>query len=273
MRSVGVLHPGEMGAALARAAQAAGAQVCWVGAGRSGASRARAEALGLRDAGSMAEMTARSDLVVSICPPEAAIAIAGEVAAAGFSGLYLDANAVSPATAGRVAAIVEAAGAACVDGGVIGGPDRPHLYLSGKRAADVAGSFGDPARTTVLADGGPTAASALKMLYAGWSKGSTALLLAVAAASRRLGVEEALRTEWEGSQPGLPGRLAAAAGPASKAWRWVGEMEEIAATLGSAGLPGGFHLGAAEAYRRLAGFKDDRTVSGEAVLDALLREG
>ena len=125
MRSVGVLHPGEMGAALARAAQAAGAEVSWVGAGRSPATRARAEALGLRDAGSIAEMGARSDLVVSICPPEAAMAVAGEMAATGFSGLYLDANAVSPATAGRVAAMVEAGGAAYVDGGVIGGPDRP----------------------------------------------------------------------------------------------------------------------------------------------------
>jgi 3-hydroxyisobutyrate dehydrogenase-like beta-hydroxyacid dehydrogenase len=270
MRSVGVLHPGEMGAALARAAQASGAEVMWIGAARSPATRTRAEAIRLRDAGSMAEMTGRADLVVSICPPEAAIAVAGEVAAAGFSGLYLDANAVSPATARRVAAIVEAVGAAYVDGGVIGGPGRPHLYLSGQRADEVASAFGEPARTSVLAAGGPTAASGLKMLYAGWTKGSTALLLSIAAASRRLGVEDALGAEWESSQPGLLGRLGASAGPASKAWRWVGEMEEIAATLERAGLPGGFHRGAAEAYRRLAGFKDDRTVAGDAVLDALL---
>jgi hypothetical protein len=218
----------------------------------------------------MAEMTAGTELVVSICPPEAAMALAGEVAATGFSGLYLDANAISPATAGRVAVMVEAAGATYVDGGVIGGPDRPHLYLSGARAGEAAAAFGEPARTTVLAAGGPFAASGLKMAYAGWSKGSTALLLAIAAASRRLGVEDALRAEWEGTQPGVLGRLAAAAGPASKAWRWVGEMDEIAATLEGAGLPGGFHLGAAEAYRRLAGFKDDRSVGADEVLDALL---
>jgi 3-hydroxyisobutyrate dehydrogenase-like beta-hydroxyacid dehydrogenase len=215
-------------------------------------------------------MTARTDSVVSICPPEAATAMASQVAASGFSGLYLDANAVSPATARRVAAIVEGAGAIYVDGGVIGGPDRPHLYLAGERAGDMADCFGDPARMTVLTIGGPTAASALKMLYAGWTKGSTALLFAVAAASRRLGVEDALRAEWEGSQQGALARLAASAGPASKAWRWVGEMEEIAATLESAGLPGGFHRAAAEAYRRLVEFKDDRTVGGDAVLDALL---
>ncbi len=215
-------------------------------------------------------MGARIDLVVSICPPEAALAVAGEMAATGFTGLYVDANAVSPATAERVGAMVEAGGAAYVDGGVIGGPDRPHLYLSGKRAADAAEAFGDPARTTVLAGGDRSAASVLKMVYAGWTKGSTALMLAVAAASRRLGVEEALRAEWEATQPGLVSRLTASAGPASKAWRWVGEMEEIAATLEGAGLPAGFHRAAAEVYRRLADFKDDRTIGGDAVLDALL---
>jgi 3-hydroxyisobutyrate dehydrogenase-like beta-hydroxyacid dehydrogenase len=265
-----MLHPGEMGAALARAAQAAGAEVSWVGAGRSPATRARAEALGLRDAGSMAEMGAHSDLVVSICPPEAAMAVAGEMAATGFSGLYVDANAVSPTTAQRVGATVEATGAAYVDGGVIGGPDGPHLYLSGRRAADAAAAFGTPARTTVLAGEDPTAASVLKMLYAGWTKGSTALLLAVAAASRRLGVEEALRAEWEATQPGLINRLGASAGPASKAWRWIVEMDEIAATLEGAGLPAGFHRAAAEVYGRLTEFKDDRTVGGDAVLNALL---
>jgi 3-hydroxyisobutyrate dehydrogenase-like beta-hydroxyacid dehydrogenase len=262
-----------MGAALAGAAQATGAEVHWVGAGRSPATRSRADALQLREAASVADLAARTLLVVSICPPESAVTVAGEVAATGFSGLYLDANAVSPATAGRVRATVEAAGAAYVDGGVIGGPDRPHLYLSGDRAAEAAEAFGEPARTTVLTDGGPTAASALKMVYAGWSKGSTALLLSVAAASRQLGVEEALRREWEGTQPGLANRLAASAGPASKAWRWVGEMEEIAATLEGTGLPGGLHQAAAEVYRRLTEFKDDRSVRGAAVLDALLAGG
>jgi 3-hydroxyisobutyrate dehydrogenase-like beta-hydroxyacid dehydrogenase len=272
MRSVGVLYPGEMGAALAVAARAAGADVGWAGAGRSPATRARADALRLRDAGSIAELAVDSELIVSICPPEAAEAVAAGVAATGFSGTYLDANAVSPGTAGRVAAIVEAAGAAYVDGGVIGGPDRPHLYLSGDRAAEVAAAFGEPARVTVLADGGPTAASALKMVYAGWSKGSTALLLAVAAAARRLDVEDALRAEWESTRPELLGRVAAA-GPAAKAWRWVGEMTEITASMDAAGLPGGFHRAAAEVYARLAGFKDDRTVAGDEVLNALLSAG
>jgi 3-hydroxyisobutyrate dehydrogenase-like beta-hydroxyacid dehydrogenase len=264
-----VLHPGEMGAALAAAAGAAGVEVGWASAGRSPATRARANRLRLREARSIAELAAGSDLLVSICPPEAAKALAADVAATGFARTYLDANAVSPETAGRVAAIVEAAGATYVDGAVIGGPDQPRLYLSGDKAAEVAAAFGEPARTAVLTDGGPTAASALKMVFAGWSKGSTALLLAVAAAARRLHVEDELRAEWASGQPGLLDRLAAP-GPAAKAWRWVGEMEEIAASLESAGVTGGFHRAAVEVYGRLTGFKNERSVGGDEVLDALL---
>ena len=269
MTSVGVLHPGEMGAALAAAARTAGAEVGWVSTGRSPATRARANTLRLWNASSIAELAARSDIMVSICPPEAAEAVAAEVAATGFSRTYLDANAVSPETAQRVTAIVDASGATYVDGAVIGGPDRLRLYLSGDKAAEVATAFGEPARTTVLTNGGPTAASALKMVYAGWSKGSTALLLAVSAAARQLHVEEELRAEWASGQPGLLDRLAAA-GPAAKAWRWAGEMDEIAASLASAGLPDGFHRAAAEVYGRLTEFKNDVTVAGDEVLDALL---
>jgi hypothetical protein len=258
-----------MGAALAAAARAAGADVGWVGVGRSLATRARADALRLREAGSIAELATGSELIVSICPPQAALAVAADVAATSFSGTYLDANAVSPATAGRVRAVVESAGAAYVDGGVIGGPDRPHLYVSGDKAGEVAAVFGEPARTTLLTEGGPTAASALKMVYAGWSKGSTALLFAIAASARRLDVEVPLRSEWESTQPGLLSRLASAA-PAQKAWRWAGEMDEIAASLDGAGLPGGFHRAAAEVYRRLIEFKDQDSVGGDEVLDALL---
>jgi 3-hydroxyisobutyrate dehydrogenase-like beta-hydroxyacid dehydrogenase len=118
-----------MGAALAAAAGAAGVEVGWASAGRSPATRARANRLRLREARSIAELAAGSDLLVSICPPEAAKALAADVAATGFARTYLDANAVSPETAGRVAAIVEAAGATYVDGAVIGGPDQPRLYL------------------------------------------------------------------------------------------------------------------------------------------------
>ena len=116
--------------------------------------------------------------------------------------------------------------------------------------------------------GGIGAASAVKMAYASWTKGSAALLLAARALARAEGVEETLLAEWGISQPGLEERSARAAGSAAaKGWRWIAEMEEIAATMAAAGLPEGFHQAAAEIYRRFPP-ADGRA---EAGLDALVR--
>ena len=113
------------------------------------------------------------------------------------------------------------------------------------------------------------AASAVKMAYASWTKGSAALLLAARALARAEGVEETLLAEWGISQPGLEERSARAAGSAAaKGWRWIAEMEEIAATMAAAGLPEGFHQAAAEIYRR---FSPADAAGEEAGLDALVR--
>jgi len=237
-------------------------------AGRGSATAARAAAAGLIDAGTVTEIALRCDVIVSVCPPHAALDTAREVAGAGFGGLYVDANAISPATAGEVAGIVAGGGAGCVDGGIIGTPPvRPgfiRLYLSGPRAGEVCQLFEDtPVDARVVDHGGVGgsaqgggigvvgAASAVKVAYASWTKGSAALLLAARALARAQGVEDVLLAEWGLSQPGLEERSARAARSAtSKGWRWVAEMEEIAATMGAAGLPEGFHLAAAEIYRR-----------------------
>jgi 3-hydroxyisobutyrate dehydrogenase-like beta-hydroxyacid dehydrogenase len=197
-------------------------------------------------------MAARSAVIVSVCPPHAALDVARQVA--GFRGLYLDANAISPATAGEVAAIVAAGGAGYVDGGIIGpppvAPELTRLYLSGPRAAEVQALFGGTDVDARVIPS-PGSASAVKMAYASWTKGSAALLLAARALARAEGVEPVLLGEWGISQPGLERRSAAAAGSATaKGWRWVAEMEEIAATMAAAGLPDGFHQAAAEIYRR-----------------------
>src|SRR4051794_30374376 len=118
---IGILHPGEMGVSVAAAARRAGHEVCWASAGRSAATRARAERARLRDVESVSALCAGCDLVLSVCPPAAAEAVAREVAACGFRGLYLDANAVSPARAVAIGEVVTAAGAGFVDGGIIGG--------------------------------------------------------------------------------------------------------------------------------------------------------
>ena len=113
------------------------------------------------------------------------------------------------------------------------------------------------------------AASAVKMAYASWTKGSAALLLAARALARAEGVEETLLAEWGISQPGLQERSARAAGSAAaKGWRWIAEMEEIAATMAAAGLPEGFHQAAAEVYRR---FSPPERAGDEAGLGALVR--
>jgi 3-hydroxyisobutyrate dehydrogenase-like beta-hydroxyacid dehydrogenase len=249
--TIGLLHPGEMGAAVGRCLAGAGHTVLWVPEGRSAATRERAAAAGLDGCG-WAEMAARSDVIVSVCPPASALEVARQVS--GFGGLYLDANAISPATAGEVAGIVTAGGAGYVDGGIIGpppaAPGLTRLYLSGPRAAEIRALFGGTdVDARVMPP--PGTASAVKMAYASWTKGSSALLLAARALARAEGVESVLLEEWGISQPGLEKRWDGAEGAASaKGWRWVGEMEEIAAAMAAAGLPEGFHQAAAEIYRQ-----------------------
>jgi 3-hydroxyisobutyrate dehydrogenase-like beta-hydroxyacid dehydrogenase len=252
--TVGLLHPGAMGAAVGRALTQAGRTVLWASEGRSARSADRAAHAGLEDAGTTAELGARSDLVLAICPPQGALDTARSIGP--FTGVYLDANAVSPATAGEIRAVVQAAGGRYVDGGIIGPPPEgpeptARLYLSGPEAPAVAEVFAGTGLTTPVLEGEATAASALKMAYAGWTKGTAALLLTMRDAARAHGVEDALVREWEHSIPSLPDRSAQAARQADeKGWRWVAEMREIAATLAAADLPAGFHEAAAEVFER-----------------------
>jgi 3-hydroxyisobutyrate dehydrogenase-like beta-hydroxyacid dehydrogenase len=190
----------------------------------------------------------------------------------GFPGVYVDANAISPVSAREVARMISDSGGSYVDGGIIGSPPEQagttRLYLSGPRAGEVADLLaGSPLDARVLT-GRPTAASAVKMAYAAWTKGSAALLLTAQALARSEGVEEALTGEWAQSQPGLAAQsVAAARSSAAKGWRWVAEMEEIATSMAAAGLPDGFHQAAAEVYRRAPA-----RASTSAPLDGPVRE-
>jgi uncharacterized protein DUF1932/F420-dependent NADP oxidoreductase-like protein len=270
--TIGVLHPGEMGAAIAGALRAGGATVLWASHGRSAATAARAGEAGLDDAGTLDELARRSDVIVSLCPPAAALEVATTLQR--FDGLYVDANAIAPATARTIAGVVKR----YVDGGVVGPP--PHepgttrLYLSGSDAPSIAELFAGTVVDARVVSERIGDASALKMTYAAWTKGTAALLLAVRAAARAEGVEEALLAEWALSLPDLPDRSAAAARSAlAKGWRWIGEMEEIAASFEAAGLPGGFHLAAADLYRSLGNFKDGAAPPALAEVTAALMRG
>jgi len=245
MTRIAILHPGQMGAAVGRALVEAGHDVGWLPDGRGAGTRRRAEEAGLTALDDVADR----DLVVSVCPPAAAVDTARSVA--GFSGLYLDANAVSPGTASEVAAVVAGS---YVDGGIVGPPPvragATRLFLSGARAGEVAAVFaGSRLEPVVLA--GDTAASALKMTYAAWTKITAALLVSLRGAARELGVEDALVAEWARSQPDLAARHAGALAAArDKGWRWEEEMRQIARTFGAAGEPAGFGEAAAELFAR-----------------------
>ena len=251
MTVVGLLLPGVLGAAVGAALRERGVTVLWASTGRSPATAARAERAELEDAGDVAELCRRSEILLSVCPPHAAVEVAR--GAAGFTGLYVDANAISPGTARTIARLQTR----FVDGGIVGPPpEQPgtsRLYLAGGEAERIAELFAGTKLDARVISGEPGAASALKAAYAGWTKGSGALLLTVRELARAEGVEDELLEEWRLSLPELEERSASAArGASRKGWRWVGEMEEIARSMAAHDLPTGFHEAAAEVFRRAA---------------------
>jgi 3-hydroxyisobutyrate dehydrogenase-like beta-hydroxyacid dehydrogenase len=214
--------------------------------------------------------------MVSVCPPHAAEEVARQVLAHSFEGLYLDVNAISPQRAIRIGDAMKKAGVEFVDGGIIGGPawepQNTWLYLSGQKALEASACFSQgPLETSVIGEA-IGKASALKMCYAAYTKGTTALLCAILATAEVLGVRDELATQWSrdwtdfGEQSGQRVRQVTA-----KAWRFAGEMAEIAATFRQAGLPGEFHAAAEMIYQRIAGFKDaTSTPALEEVLKTLI---
>ena len=253
--TVCILHPGEMGAEVGRAARTGGARVLWVSTDRGSATRDRAGAAGLEDAGSLDAALAQSSIVLSVSPPHAALAVAENVAARGFHGVYVDANAVSPATTRRIGGVVEAANATFVDGGIVGPPPAKsgttRLYLAGPASGQVAALFAGGPLATVVLDGPAGAASAVKACYAAWTKGAAALLTSVRALARREGVEATLVEEWNISQPALFAQLdRAVSGTPARAGAGSAEMEEIGAALRRRrDFADGFALAAAEVCR------------------------
>jgi 3-hydroxyisobutyrate dehydrogenase-like beta-hydroxyacid dehydrogenase len=240
-----------MGAAVAGALRRRGETVLWASAGRSEATVERAREAGLEDAGDVGELCRRCDVLLSICPPHAALDVAR--GASGFAGIYVDANAIAPETARTIAGLH----GRFVDGGIAGppplGPGSTRLYLSGDEATTVAELFTETAVDARVISAEPGAASALKAAYAGWTKGSAALLLTQRALARAEGVEDVLLEEWRLSLPELEEEYASAQRAGHrKGWRWVGEMEEIARSMDAHDLPTGFHEAAAEVFRHIS---------------------
>jgi 3-hydroxyisobutyrate dehydrogenase-like beta-hydroxyacid dehydrogenase len=250
MTRVGLLFPGEMGALVGSAAHG---EVIWASEARSQATRKRAEAF--RDVGTVRELVAASEVVISLCPPAIAEDVAGEVAGEGFDGIYLEANAIAPERAERIAGYLR-----CVDGSVISRSDV-NLYLSGDAddVAAIAALFPSGEVKPIPLEGGVGAASALKMAFGGWNKIGTALTAQAYAIARAYGVDDALAAEGVDADRFVRS--------ARKSWRWAPEMDEVAATAETLGLPGGMGRGAADLFRRWEAHRDQ-----PAGLDELLRD-
>ena len=226
-------------------------------AGRSPASRERARAAGFDDLPDLEALVRASDVILSIVPPAVAGALADQVAAAiratGASVLYADCNAVAPSTVRGIAATLTGAGARFADAGIIGPPPtRPgnRIFTSGAGAHALAelGAFGLDVR---VLDGDIGQASGLKMCYAALTKGLQALGAELLVAAQLMGVQDTLREQQNEGDLALVRRYIERALPSMlpKAYRWVGEMEEIARTFEELGLPGGMLEGAAAVYR------------------------
>jgi 3-hydroxyisobutyrate dehydrogenase-like beta-hydroxyacid dehydrogenase len=276
MMKIGILHPGEMGVSIAVSAQNDGHQVHWVSKGRSQKTKRRASQHGLIDSISLENLCHTCDVILSVCPPHIAEDVANQIMDQGFHGLYLDANAISPQRARRIGEKMESTGIQFVDGGIIGGPAwEPNgtcLYLSGKNADQIAGIFSAGPLETKVIDMEIGKASALKMCYAAYSKGTTALLCAVLGTAESLGIRNELYQQWDLDDSGFSEQVnRRVAGVTTKAWRFEGEMREIAATFHEAGMPRGFHDAAADIYNRISGITNTGQVPElKDVLQALL---
>jgi L-threonate 2-dehydrogenase len=264
MTTIAIIATGEMGAGVGRRLHERGATVLTSLAGRSGASAIRAERAGMKPIERDTDLIAQADLFLSIVPPGDALALAERLTPALVSAakkpIYVDLNAIAPETAVRVGEVVGATGARYVDGGIIGGPPSgttsPKIYLSGEAAREVEAILAAHNLPATSLDGPVGAASALKMSYAGLTKGLTALGAAMMLGAIRAGAGEALRQELAESQPNMLAwlsRMVPAMYP--KAYRWVAEMQEIADFLDDDPAAPAIYQGIADFYQRLADLK------------------
>ena len=270
MTVIGLISPGQMGASIGAAASHSATRVIWAGDGRSKASHTRASDAGLENGGTIDTLVKDSDIILSVCPPHYAEDVARQVKQRAFSGLFVDCNAIAPEKSRQIA---ERFGYQnFVDGGIVGGPawtseSGTRLYLSGDRSKEIAALFNNSPLETTIIPGEIGAASAMKMVFAAYTKGTTALLAAILGVAEKEGVRNVLESQW--GQTFTEQTHHRVVANSAKAWRFEGEMQEIAATFENAGLPGGFHAAAAVVFERLAQFKDEPAADLVELLKAL----
>ncbi|MCY0937864.1 NAD(P)-dependent oxidoreductase [Streptomyces sp. H34-S4] len=278
MTTVTLLHPGAMGAAVAAQAVKAGHDVLWVPKGRSDATHRRAKDAGATACVSLGEALERSEIVLSICPPQAAEDVATTVAGHAFAGVYVDANAINPRRMQRIAEEIRP-GAMVLDGAIFGPPPggqrAARLYLAGEAQAvdTVEPVFKDTALHVRRASGTVGSASALKMAFASYQKAARTLAGVAHALADAHGVGDQLTAEAQVMASNIlsdPGYLPSVA---ARAWRWAPEMEDIAETLRAAGLPADMAEAAVAVMSRWEGDKDQYNLELTDVLSHLRSQG
>ncbi|MBR7832960.1 NAD(P)-dependent oxidoreductase [Actinospica durhamensis] len=271
---IGILHPGAMGAQVGAQAAGAGARVWWLPQGRGAHSAERAGAAGLRPAASVAELAGTCRIILSVCPPAAALEVARLVAATAFGGIYVDANAISPAHARAVAELFGTR-AQVVDGGIVGGPPvgpGTRLYLSGPREAaeEVSAVFEPTLLQPRVLEGPVGQASALKLAFASFNKISYLLAAQSFALADAHGVLSELVSLAGHAAPGtLLAKPEQVTNAGPRAWRWGPEITEIAQALTAQGLPGDVADSAALLFTRWAELKDTADPTLEQLISAL----
>ncbi|WP_432127447.1 DUF1932 domain-containing protein [Streptomyces sp. bgisy082] len=262
MTILGILHPGSMGAAVGAQAKAQGADVLWCAEGRSSASKERARRYGLAATADLTELCGRCDVIISLCPPANAIEVAEAVATESYPGIYVDANAIAPASMAQIGDLLMPSAAAVVDGAVVGSPPseakKPRLYLSGPEepAATVAQLFQGSAVQPIVLEGGIGKASALKLAYTSYQKASRVLATVAYALASDHGVEEELLDIARDRTTSYLTDTAYFPKTAARAWRWAPELREAARTLDDVGLPTALMDASAQVLERWASLKD-----------------
>ncbi|MQS17868.1 NAD(P)-dependent oxidoreductase [Streptomyces kaniharaensis] len=264
-----------MGAAVAACAMSAGTRVLWCPAGRSAATGRRAEQAGLEPVAELGELFQQAEVVLSLCPPAAAEDVAHEVAGHGFTGVYVEGNAISPDRVQRITDLVGRSARAVVDGSVIGSPPvggkQTRLFLSGPSGATelVTALFSGTAVSTPVLGEEIGQASALKVSYTAYQKASRVLAALSYALARHHGVDQAL-LDVAGKRAGsYLVETDYIAKTAARAWRWAPEMEEAADTLRTARLPDEVLRTVASTLRRWTDTKDSDDLSMESALELL----
>ena len=279
VKTVGVMSPGDMGSGVGGVLVRSGLRVITSLKGRSEASSTRAAEQGIVDVGSLDDVVASSDLILSILVPSEALAFAASAAESivrtNRHVAFADCNAVSPATGVKIGKIITASGGMFIDAGIIGGSPRtgaiPRFYASGEHAGILAELDGKGISVPVMR-GAIGRASGLKMLYAALTKGTAALHASTLMAAKSLGLFDDLIHELEQSQSGTVTAMGRVNSISAQAFRWIGEMEEIASTFEDAGVTPNIHAGAAETFQKISDSSIGRERVGTVDQDRTLED-